>query len=108
MSTHLRGKGLSQATINRQVSSLSSFWDWMGRRGLIDEGVNPWKGQGSDVQRRASGALRAGLDIEKRPFTAEELVSLLSADPIEHSAGKYAAEISDLMRLEAVMNWRRG
>jgi integrase len=107
VSDFLRGKGLSQATIKRKLWSLSSFWKWMARRGLIEEGRNPWSGQGDRSGReRARRARKAGTDTDKRPFEKEELVRLLRADPAEHSGGRYSGAMADLMRLGLVTGCR--
>ena len=102
----LRGKGLGQGTINRKLWSLSSFWDWMAKRGLIEEGVNPWKGQGDYSGKSARRARKEGKDTKKRPFTQDELVALLKADPKDHSGGTYSGELCDLVRLGLVTGCR--
>jgi integrase len=102
----LRKKGLSQGTINRKLWSLSSFWEWMAKRGLIEHGTNPWKGQGDYSEKQAKKARKAGTDIKKRPFTKDELVALLKADPKEHSGGSHSGELHDLIRLGLVTGCR--
>ena len=37
--------GAHPATANKAISGLSSYWDWLGKRGHIEEGVNPWHRQ---------------------------------------------------------------
>lgn len=104
----LRGKGLSQNTINRKLWSLSSFWAWMAKRGLIEEGTNPWAGQGDHSKRPAKRAMRkeGTKDTKKLPFTKDELVKLLRADPKEHSGGTHSDELRDLIRLGLVTGCR--
>jgi integrase len=81
--------GRQPATINRIISSLSSFWAWMVDRGLAE--ANPWGRQG--VKRR-NGTTRT-----KRPYTAGELVKLLQADPVTIIGPRYGGAIRDLLRL---------
>lgn len=102
----LRGKGLSQQTINRKLSSLSSLWKWMAQRGLVEEGRNPWKGQGDYSGKAGKRARKEGKDARKRPFTKDELVALLKANPKEHSGGTYSGELYDLLRLGLVTGCR--
>lgn len=102
----LRSQGLSQETINRKLWSLSSLWKWMAKRGLIEEGANPWSGQGDYSNKAAKRARKEGKDTKKRPFTRDELVVLLKADPKEHSGGEYSDELYDLIRLGLVTGCR--
>lgn len=89
----LKGDGkASPRTVAKKISSLSSFWRWLGRRGHIDFGVNPWEGQG-DYSREAK---RTG----KRPYRPQELVKMLRADPKAiYKSKTYGPAIYDLIRL---------
>jgi integrase len=83
--------GDTQKTINRKISSLSSMWRWLAKRGFVE--ANPWTGQGTfsnRVKRSSSG---------KRAYTAEELHKLLKAEPEEIVGIRYGAILSDLLRL---------
>jgi integrase len=87
------GGQASAKTINKKLSSLSALWKWLRKRGLVNE-ENPWEGQG-DYTRRTKAR-----KAEKRAYTAEELVKLLSADPRDvYASDTYAPALWDLMRL---------
>lgn len=63
----------SQATVHRQIAALSSMWQRLIKRGFVAD--NPWLGQGSV----ANGSRQ---EPSKRADTADELVTLLTADPV--------------------------
>jgi integrase len=97
----LGGKDYANKTVNRILSSTSSFWKWMAKRGWLTSEVNPWAGQGDHSKKRDRSA-----EEGKRPYTAEELKALLKADPKEHKAGDHAEAIRDLVRLGLVTGCR--
>lgn len=80
---------VSTPTANSLVSSLATYWLWMGRR-LGIEG-NPWREQ----QRRER---RSEPLADKRPFTDEEVRALLSGDTY--------LTLHDLMRIAALSGMR--
>lgn len=91
VSTVLMASGDTQKTVNRKISSLSSMWRWLAKRGFVE--TNPWTGQGtfsSRAKRSSSG---------KRAYTAEELHKLLKAAPEEIVGPRYGAILFDLLRL---------
>jgi integrase len=90
VSGFLNKSGKAPRTRNRIVSSLSSFWKWMIKRGLAEG--NPWAGQG-DFSKRAKGS------SGKRPFSADELLKLLRGDPVGLMGTRYGGAIRDLQRL---------
>lgn len=81
--------GRSTATLNSLISALSAYWDWMRRRRLVES--NPWVGQARRVVDRS-------LNANKRPFTDDEVVRLLS--------GSASATLHDMMRLAALSGMR--
>ena len=84
ISDYLVKSARATKTINRIISSLSSFWSWMFRRGIARDNV--WRGQSLKVDRKRT--LRA--------YTEDELVRLLSGTP----TGKLSrAVLPDLIRL---------
>ncbi|GJE53495.1 Tyrosine recombinase XerC [Methylobacterium tardum] len=91
--------GASQKTINRKIASLSSMWQWLTKRGFV--GNNPWRGQGSFAKPSKQGSA-------KRAYTADELVALLRADPVEIMGQRYGAVLFDLMRIGLLTGCRIG
>ena len=83
--------GKKRATVNRYISSLSSFWKWMIKRGFTES--NPWTGQMLSKKTRASPG------DQKRPYATDELIKLLSVNASGIRKGAYAQAIHDLMRL---------
>lgn len=67
--------GAHPATANKAISGLSSYWDWLGKRGHIEEGVNPWHRQFLKVGSGPKGEDGQGV---KRPFTDDEAKKLLA------------------------------
>lgn len=81
--------GRTTATLNSLISALSAYWTWMRRRQIVSD--NPWKGQ----ERKA---LASGMNAEKRPFSDEEIVALLS--------GPASPTLLDMMRVAALSGMR--
>jgi integrase len=75
-------------TTNKYISTMSVFWKWLIKRGHAAE--NPWLGQGVS-KKRSEGP-------SKRPFTDDEVVTLLraEADPA----------LADTMRIAALSGMR--
>lgn len=65
---------LSNQSINKYISALSTYWDWMETRGLAKEENSPWSRQSLPKQKPKEGE-------EERPFTDEELAKLLAGSP---------------------------
>lgn len=61
------------ATANKDISCLHSYWKWLGRRRGFSK-VNPWDDQRIDPPNHRH-AIEGG---EKRPFTDDEVTTLLS------------------------------
>jgi integrase len=93
----LMRSGASQKTVNRKISSLSSMWRWLNKRGFV--ATNPWQGQGSF----GNGAKTHN---SKRAYTAQELTILLGADPSRVVGARYGAVLFDLMRLALLTGCR--
>jgi integrase len=91
----LRGKNtgtgpLSPKTVNKYISSLSSYHKWLKRRHYVE--ANVWLDQ--SLQKP-----RADKEIEERPFTDSEVVKLLNGKP------SYAV-LPGLMRIAALTGAR--
>jgi integrase len=74
---NLQRRGLQPASINRKVVALSSFWQWLVRRGFAEENV--WSGQGVAIHKNQRGGDKQQ-DAE-REFTDGEVSKLLSNAP---------------------------
>jgi integrase len=87
-------KGENAATINRKLSTLKAFWDWLVKKGHVKG--NPWEKQALPKQKITDP------DEKNRAFTADEMRSLLSAetDPVLRDFMRIAALTG--MRLESI------
>lgn len=65
---------LTNKTINKYLTCLSSYWSWLEKRGYIDHDTNPWKGQFLPKEAPKE-------DEQERPFTDEEISKLLNGKP---------------------------
>jgi len=96
----LMASGSTQKTINRKISSLSSMWRWLAKRGFVE--INPWQGQGSFSTRAKRSTLR------KRAYRSDELCTLFRTSPEEIIGKRYGGIISDLQRLGLLTGCRLG
>jgi integrase len=95
VSEHLLPSGRHVRTISKTISTLSSYWKWLRRRGYVsDEGRNPWAEQAPS---RSSGA--SFTSEEERDFTDAEVVRLLASSPNE--------TLAEFMRVAALSGMRR-
>jgi len=88
------GGSLARKTINKHISSLSSYWRWLVNRGHAE--VNPWTGQSLS---KTPEHRRGQHEQKERPFTDEELRILLS--------GPVRRDVADMMLLAALTGARR-
>lgn len=90
---HLKAKGLARATVQRKVSALSAFWEWMMQRGHIENNplLNVWRGH-----KLGKKSKRAEED-PRRPWNDAELTVILTAD--WGTETKLGPAIRDLIRL---------
>ncbi|RYF31224.1 MAG: hypothetical protein EOO23_03225 [Comamonadaceae bacterium] len=86
---HVAETGVTTATVNSIVSALSAYWQWLVKRHIA--AANPWAGQGRRV-------VSLALNAEKREFSDEEMVVLLS--------GPASSTLHDMMRLAALTGMR--
>jgi integrase len=93
--TFLTGKRIAPKTINKDLSALRVYWEWLHQRDHA--ALNPW------VKISARKPKSRGLDdTSKRAFTDDEVVALLhgDADLLLHDAIRVAAMSG--MRLEEI------
>jgi len=67
------GRRLDAETINKHLSALGLYWDWLEERGYLGDApaANPWR------KHKSVAALSRQKDAYKREFTADEMVRLL-------------------------------
>ena len=97
---HLLAAGKAPATVNRIVSSLSTCWRWLIKRGHVE--ANPWEHQTVSLAAPAGSPL----DQEERAFTDAEVESLLSTDTATHLRTPIAPALADMMRVAALSGMR--
>lgn len=88
----LVARRLAVATANKAISSLSTYWRWLMKRGLVE--ANPWERQSLARPQ----AHRTGDEARERPFTDTEVATLVSgeADPV----------LADFMRIAVLSGMR--
>lgn len=63
--------GRAAATVNKAITGLSGYWEWMGKRGLTPEGANHWPRFRPKADQRRPGE-------KERAFHDDEVVKLLA------------------------------
>lgn len=66
-----KGQAIARKTANKYISSLSGYWKWMEKRGLVE--ANVWQGQSLPKEVKAPEEMA-------RAFTDEEMIKLLTGD----------------------------
>jgi integrase len=95
VSDELMPSGRAPITLAKHVQSLSNYWRWMSRRGIVsDETPDPWARQ---APRKGSPTVNS-IDAE-RPFTDDELKLLLTDPPDE--------TLQEFMQVAALTGMRR-
>lgn len=102
---HLVSSGeLSNRTIERYASSMSTFWKWMHMRGHWegDPNSNPWLGHGLGKGKKTT---------KRRPLSEEVVLKLLQTAydlPGQRSNKRYEKVIPDVLRLALATGMRLG
>jgi integrase len=91
----LVAKGTHWKTANKDISALSVYWKWLGKKGYCE--ANVWQGQ--SLSKRLAKV--AGKSAEKRPFTEEEVATLFCGVPVADP------ELRDAMYISALSGMRR-
>jgi integrase len=95
VSEALLPSGRDPVTLGKLVRSLSSYWTWMQRRGLLPEdGRNPWSGQAPQKVARDVTGIEA-----ERAFTDGEVAKLLTSPP--------STTLGDFIQVGALTGMRR-
>lgn len=89
-------------TAAKHLSALRSYWTYLIGRGHTP-GQNPWEGQ--IAARKGKRAVRSAGDRE-RPFTLEEMQTLLFAAYPDHLSKAFKGQIYDAMRVSALSGLR--
>ncbi|MBS7544023.1 tyrosine-type recombinase/integrase [Ancylobacter oerskovii] len=92
---HFVSGGIHAATANKAISGLSSYWEWLAKRGHIEDDANPWHRQFLKVGTGPKGEDGQGI---KRPFTDTEVAKLI--------AGITKQPLADMCRLAALSGAR--
>lgn len=69
---HLKPQKLANRTKSGKLTSLSTFWNYLGSKLYVPKGTNPWKGH------KMASKVDKKRNPDKRPYTDQELVTLLS------------------------------
>lgn len=88
--------GLSRRTTKRRLSSLSSLWRWLERRGLAPKDSNPW------LRQLGENSGKRGQAKPRSQWKDEQLVELLAGE----MTPQYTATLHDLVRLALVTGAR--
>ncbi|WP_224777789.1 site-specific integrase [Gluconobacter thailandicus] len=86
-------KRLSAKTAGNRITPLKVMWDFAIQKHIL-KGPNPWVGATAGLKRKAG---KQKPDV--RPFTEDELLKLLQADPSKCKRWAWGPAISDMMRL---------
>lgn len=99
----LETSGKSRRTIERYVSSISSFWKWLLRRGHIESRMNPWLGHGL--------ASKKGKKPTRRALPDEAVLKLLRARYSisgQRAERRYETVLPDVVRIALATGMRLG
>ncbi|MBA4192682.1 MAG: hypothetical protein C0467_32345, partial [Planctomycetaceae bacterium] len=91
-------QGVHWRTTNKDISCLSSYWKWLFKKGHVGENV--WQGQSLPER-------RAPKHEKKRPYTDEEIITLLSGDAPEYLVDAIAIAALSGMRVEEIALLRK-
>jgi integrase len=67
---------LANRTINKYISCLSSYWEWLAKRGYLPDESNVWERQSLPKEVRPQGE-------KEREFTQTEMAQLLNGTPLQ-------------------------
>ncbi|OCP20981.1 MULTISPECIES: tyrosine-type recombinase/integrase [unclassified Ensifer] len=93
---------LDPSTAKKHLGSVKLYWDYLIMRGHV-RGKNPWEGQtmpnrGRRVERDA--------DVEERPFTTDEMKTLLYSAFPKGMKKEFEQQLQDAMRISALSGMR--
>ncbi|WP_349956962.1 tyrosine-type recombinase/integrase [Rhizobium sp. ZPR3] len=93
---------LHKSTAKKHLGSVKLYWDWLIMRGHYSS-KNPWDGQ---VMPSRGRRVERGSDVTERPFTTEEMQTLLHA-PFPNSINPaFKQQLHDAMRISALSGMR--
>lgn len=90
------------STAKKHLGSVKLYWDYLLIRGHI-QGENPWENQTLQSRRRR---VERGSDIIERPFTEQEISTLLYAEFPKGMRIAFKQQIEDAMRISALSGMR--
>jgi len=93
---------LNDRTAKKHVGSVKLYWDFLIARGHVT-GANPWEGQRLPDRGRR---VERGDDKEERPFTNQEMKTLLYSPFPYRMSRKFGSQLQDAMRISALSGMR--
>lgn len=93
---------LHKSTAKKHLGSVKLYWDYLIKRGHIS-GQNPWQGQAMPDRSRR---IERNSHQQERPFTDEEILTLLNSSYPPRMNEAYKAQLHDAMRISALSGMR--
>lgn len=93
---------LHPQTAKKHTSSVKLYWDYLIRRGHV-KGKNPWEGQ---MMPNRGRRVERGDEVKERPFTSEEMKTLLYSPFPEAMTAEFKQQLHDVMRISALSGMR--
>lgn len=93
---------LHPATAKKHLGSVKLYWDYLIMRGHV-HGENPWENQTIHNRKRR---VERGSDITERPFTEQEISTLLYSNYPKGMRKDFQQQIADAIRISALSGMR--
>jgi integrase len=93
--------GLTAKTTNRHISTLSTWWRWMEKKGMVED--NPWRGQF-----QATKGKRGTTKGVRRHYHPEEITKLLQGLPERPLGALFRLGLFTGARLDELCSLRHG
>lgn len=93
---------LHKSTAKKHLGSVKLYWDYLIKRGHIS-GQNPWQGQAMPDRSRR---IERNAHQQERPFTDDEILTLLNSTYPPRMNEAYKAQLHDAMKISALSGMR--
>ncbi len=93
---------LHPATAKKHLGSVKLYWDYLIMRGHV-HGENPWENQTIHNRKRR---VERGSDVTERPFTEQEISTLLYSNYPKGMRKDFQQQIADAIRISALSGMR--